>query len=199
MKALLPSLFAASLVAAAAGPSFAQSGNGWSHGTSVAVVAGAATSASDPGPLIGGTLAWDVTPRVAVEGAGSWLDRGRSADGFNAALKLRGYWRREGTSPFAEAGFGLYRLSVKPGADLPDFYRRRMESNPGGLATRAFTDPVFHLGAGLSFAASRHLSLQPAFETLLVTRSSRLHTLVSFSLRMAWRFEDRPVTPDRRR
>lgn len=197
MQSLLRSALAATLVVSTSAPALAQAGHGWAHGTSVAAVVGAATSASDPGPVVGGALAWDLTPRVAVEGAGTWLDRGHGADAFNAALKVRGHWRQQGTSPFVEAGFGLYRLSVNPGADLPGFYARRMSANGAGLATRAFTDPVLHLGAGLTFAPSRHLALQPAFETMLVTRDSRTHTLLLFSLRMAWRFEDRPVTPAR--
>jgi hypothetical protein len=77
---------------------------------------------------------------------------------------------------------------------MPGFYQRRTLDN-GRLDS--FTDPVFHVGAGLNIFTSRHLALQPAIEALIVTSDSHAYTIAAFSLRLGYHFEDHPVTLSR--
>ncbi len=166
----------------------------WGHGTTVSASLGVAADGSDIGATAGGAVGWELTPRVLVEGSGVWLDRRGGSHGFNAALKVRAGLTRSGVSPFAEGGIGLYRVSTKGWDAMPEFYRRRMVGQGSGLTQRAFTDPVFHVGTGVNVFMSRHLSVQPAVEALLVTRDSHAYTLASVSVRLAYHFEDHPVT-----
>jgi hypothetical protein len=166
----------------------------WGHGTTVSASVGVATDQSDTGGLAGGALGWELSPRVMVEGSGLWLDRPGGSHGFNAALKVRAGLTRTGVSPFVEGGVGLYRLTTDTSGEMPEFYHRRMASQGASLSQRSFTDPVFHIGAGVNVFTSRHLSLQPAAEVLLVTRDGHTYTLAAFSLRLAYHFEDHPVT-----
>lgn len=166
----------------------------WGHGTTISASVGVATDGTNTGGLASGAVGWELTPRVAVEGSGTWLDRREGGNGFNAALKVRAGLTRTGVSPFVEGGVGLYRVTYAASDVMPGFYRRRMPSQGASLMPRSFTDPVFHVGAGLNAFTSRHLSVQPAAEVLLVTRGGHAHTLAAFSLRFAYHFEDHPVT-----
>ena len=154
--------------------------------------AGVATASSDTGGIAGGAIGWEITPGMLVEGSGLWLDRRSGSHAFDAALKVRAGLRRSGVSPFIEGGFGLYHVSAKTSGEMPEFYRRRTPA--GGMSTGSFTDPVFHLGTGINVFVSRHLALQPAAEALIVTRGGHAYTLGAFSLRLAYHFEDHPVT-----
>jgi len=166
----------------------------WSHGSTVAVSGGLASGSSHSGAMLGGAIGWELTPRVMVEGSGLWLERG-DADGFNAALKVRAGLRGSGVSPFVEAGFGLYHVTAAAPERMPEFYRRRMTGSQ--MSSRAFTDPVFQMGAGVNLFTSRHVAFQPAAEVLFVTRGSHAHTLGAVSLRVIYHFEDHPVTLSR--
>jgi hypothetical protein len=200
MQPLLRLVCTGLFVICSAEPAVAQiADDDWTRGTTVGGAAGSASSSSHSGPLLGGTIGWEVTPRFTLEGAASWLDRGQGADGFLAALKARVGVRHEGTSPFVEGGFGLYRMTTDGSGEMPEFYRRRMVAGSTATTSQAFTDPVFLAGGGLNFFLRRHLALQPALEALFVTRGGHMHTIGAFSLRLVYHFEDRPVTPSRRR
>lgn len=166
----------------------------WGHGTTVSASVGVAADGSATGAAAGGAVAWELTPRVLVEGSGVWLDRREGSHAFNAALKVRAGLTRGGVSPFVEGGVGLYRVTSRTSAPMPGFYQRRLASQGAGLTRQVFTDPVFQVGAGVNVFASRHLSLQPAVEALVVTRDAHAYTLTVFSLRLAYHFEDHPVT-----
>ncbi len=166
----------------------------WGHGTTVSASLGMAADGAGTGATAGGAVGWELTPRVMVEGGGLWLDRREGSHGFNAALKVRAGLTRTGVSPFVEGGVGLYRVTTSAVDGMPGFYRRRMARQGSGLMQQVFTDPVFHVGAGVNVFTSRHLSLQPAVEALIVTRDSHAYTLTAFSLRLAYHFEDHPVT-----
>lgn len=200
MTAVLRASIVGALLTLASSPGSAQTGTeDWEHGTTVSAVSGVAFDSSATGILAGGALGWEVTPRVMVEGNLTWFDRGDGANAFNAALKARFGLRRQGTSPFVEGGFGLYRMTCDTSADVPDFYRRRMVSDTAIIAEQTFTDPVFHLGGGINIFVSRHFSLQPAVEALIVTDDGRAYTLGAASFRIVYHFEDHPVTPSRGR
>jgi hypothetical protein len=188
------------LVVSIAAPAWAQSSvsppdrGDWTHGSVLALAGGVATGSSDTGAIAGGAIGWEITPRVMVEGSGLWLDRDNGADGFNAAVKVRAGLKRAGVSPFAEAGVGLYHVSTNGSDAMPEFYRRRMTTDSGGMTTQSFTDPSFHVGAGVNVFVSRHVALQPAAEMLVVARDSQTFTVAAFACRVAYHFEDHPVT-----
>jgi hypothetical protein len=150
----------------------------WSHGTTLSLAGGLASASSDVGPIAGAAIGWEVTPRVVLEGSGLWLDRD-AGDAFNAAMKLRAGLKGRGVSPFVEGGFGVYHVTTKASP--------QQTSN----------DPVFHLGAGVSFFLSRHIALQPAAEALIVMGDSDTYTVGAFSIRLSYHFEDHPVTLSR--
>jgi opacity protein-like surface antigen len=171
----------------------------WSHGTTLSAIGGLATDMSDPGAAAGGAIGWELAPRVAIEGSALWLDDAAGADGFNAALKVRAGLREAGVSPFVEGGIGLYHVSTTAGPEtMPAFYKSRMISSANGTTmTQSFTDPSFHIGAGINVFVSRHIALQPAVEAMIVTADSQSYTLTAVTIRIAYHFEDHPVTSSR--
>lgn len=175
-------------------------GNEWSHGTTLNISGGVATDSAATRPFAGTSVGWEITPAIAIEGSGYWLDRSSGADGFAAALKVQtGLIVPHTAVPFLEAGVGLYRASFDPVTSLiPDFYRRRMAaiaSRPG--ATNTFTDPSLILGGGLNIFVTRHVAIRPDIETMIVRRDSQNHVVTAVAVHMAYHFESHPVTPTR--
>ena len=171
----------------------------WSHSTTLSLAGGLATDTSDPGAAAGGAIGWGLAPRVAIEGSALWLDDAAGTGGFNAALKVRAGLRQAGVSPFVEGGIGLYHVSTTAGPEtMPAFYGNRMVSATNGTTvTQSFTDPSFHIGAGINVFMSRRISLQPAVEAMIVTADSQSYTLTLATIRLAYHFEDHPVTRSR--
>ena len=175
--------------------------NEWSRGTTLAGFAGVATDATNGGPVVGGAVGWDLTPRFAVEGSGAWIEYGESRSGFAGALKLR--TRLAGTSTrnaFAVAGVGLYRASfARKDVDMPSFYSRRISAHDRmDQLGRTFTDPSLVVGGGASFALTRHVTIRPDVEAAVVLRARRSNVLTSIAVHAVYLFESHPVTPTRR-
>jgi hypothetical protein len=79
---------------------------------------------------------------------------------------------------------------------MSDFYRRRLGTSVIGTPRGAvFTDPVVRLSAGVDVPLGRAFLLRPEASALFVRRDGRGETVGLFGLRLAYRFEDRPVTP----
>lgn len=175
----------------------------WERGTTMTGFAGVATDSSGSAPVLGGSLGWEVTPRLALEGSGSWLDFGHGASAFAGDLRVRTrLWGRRHIDPFAEAGIGLYRASydARHAPDVPSFYRRRMPAGlPETLSIRTFTDPTVVLGAGLNVYLHRHLALRPDVGATIVMRGGRTHVVRTVAVHAVVHFEDHPVTPWRGR
>ena len=136
--------------------------------------------------------------RWESRGLGNWLDRGTGAEAFAAALKFQAGVRSHHTiGPFAEAGVGLYHASFDTTAtNIPDFYLQRMPSPRSTTST--FTDPSFIVGGGVNVFASRHISISPVVELMIVRRDSESHYVTAIAAQFAYHFEDHPVTPARR-
>jgi hypothetical protein len=174
-------------------PSASEPGD-WRHCTILSAVGGVATDSSDPGGVAGGAVGWEIFPRLSVEGGALWVNDAAGADGFNAAVKVRAGFRQTGVSPFVEGGFGLYRVSTTNGPDaMPPFYAHRMMATGGTMRTQSFTDPAFHLGAGINVFASRHIALQPAVEAMIVPADSQTYTVTMITMRLTYHFEDHRV------
>jgi hypothetical protein len=151
--------------------------------------------------MIGGSVGWAITRRLALEGSGLWVDHPADGDAFAGTLKLQASWReRHRAVPFVLAGAGLYRISIGRGADpLPTFYRRRMSPGSAFGQARTFTDPTVVFGAGTNLFVSRNLALRPEAEGMIVLRDSRSHLVTAFRIGVVYHIEDHPVTPSRSR
>jgi hypothetical protein len=189
------------LLSASATAGWAQSDvrvNEWSRGTTLGGFAGVATDTTNTGPAIGGAVGWDLTPRFAIEGSGSWMYFGESRTGFAGAVTLR--TRLAGTATrnlFATTGAGLYMASfADKTVAMPEFYSRRISPrdrmDPFG---RTFTDPSVVIGGGASFALTRHLSIRPEVRTAFVLRNGRSNVLTSAGVHVVYHFENHSVTP----
>jgi hypothetical protein len=166
----------------------------WRHCTIVTAAGGIATDTSDPGAAAGGAIGWEIFPRVGVEGSALWTEDAAGLDGFNAAMKLRAGFRQTGISPFVEGGVGLYHVSTTSASDkVPEFYARRMATATSRTLTQSFTDPAFHIGAGVNIFVSRHFALQPAIEAMIVPADSQTFTMTMVMVRLGYHFEDHRV------
>jgi hypothetical protein len=166
------------------------------HATTLNVFAGASSDSSETGVAAGMAMGWEVSPLLALEGSGSWLDRGDGADAFAAAFKIQARMRSLRTAvPFVEAGFGLYRAWFDPNSTaIPEFYQDRITATD-----RTVTDPAFVAGGGVSLMLSRRISLRPEIETMLVRDAGRNYFVTTFAARLAYHFGDRPITQAVRR
>lgn len=167
----------------------------WTRGTLISGFAGVAADGSRRGPLFGGTIGWDVSPRLAVDGSGTWAEYGDGFDAFAASVKARAnlaWWGR--AVPYVQGGIGLYHTSFDRDAPrVPNFYRRRM--NGMGPGSHNFTDPSIVFGGGFNLSVSRTVRLRPDIEAAVVLRDSRRHVVTSYRLHLVYVFEDHPVTP----
>lgn|SRR5687767_6359421 len=228
MRALrrLPAVTVAWLALAAA--AFAQTAapHEWSRGTTLNGFAGIATESSSSGPAFGGALGWELTPRFALEGSGSWIEFDGRHNAFAAAMKVRGrLFGRRKIDPFLQGGIGLYRASFDartdemPGpmmngtfigampslasyrfGDVPHFYQHRMDDFAGDdMLRRTFTDPAFVFGGGVNLFVTRHLAIRPDVEAMVVVRDRRSQMVTSIGVHAVYHFEEHPVTPALRR
>ena len=81
----------------------------------VSVTAGAASASSGTGLVLGGSVLFDVTERLAVEGAGAYLGRGKGADAFTlgGSLLVNLLPLSQRIVPYAVIGGGLYHVSFE--------------------------------------------------------------------------------------
>ena len=182
----------------------------------LSVVGGLASGSSSTGGAIGGTFTLDVSDRLSIETAGSYLDRGRGADGVygNAGLLVNLLPAGSTVVPYAAIGGGVYHVSFdldaphimdmqsqafmtqwadRAFAQMPRMYADRLRSMiwpepPGGWGRRSFTDPVMTLGGGVRLDLTPHLSLRPDVRALVVFGDGRSSTLGMFSLGVGYRF-----------
>ncbi len=196
--------FAVAVVSLAA-PAWAQSvvqANEWGRGTTLTGFTGVAVDSSRRGPLFGGAVGWEITPRLAIEGSGLWAEHGSGSDVFAGALKVRAalFGARErlrAAVPFLQAGIGMFRASLDVRDDMPGFYRHRMPRDVSRGVTRSFTDPSVVFGAGADVFVSRNLAIRPDVEAMVVLRSSASHIAAAIRFNVVYHIEDHPVTPAR--
>jgi hypothetical protein len=102
-----------------------------------------------------------------------------------------------GTNPYVEGGIGLCRSTFDAGqAKVPAFYQKRMVETPAAsMMNHTFTDPTFAFGAGLNIIATRHVAIRPAVEVTMVFRNRDTFTMAAGVVRLAYHFENHPVTP----
>jgi hypothetical protein len=176
-------------------------GNMWSHGTTLNVFGGAAATSGDRAAVAGGALGWEIKPWFALEGTGGWLDWGQSAHAFTATMTAHvAMPMPHPVVPFLAAGMGLYHASFSRfDAAMPRFYRHRMAGPGFGAAqTLTFTDPSLVAGGGGNLFVNRHWTIRPEVMANVVLRDSRSFVVTTGVVRLAYHFEDHPVTPRQR-
>ena len=172
--------------------------NVWSHGTTLNIFAGASSEPMKGAFTAGGAIGWQVTPTMAIEGTGGWIDSQSSSPWFIAALKAQARLAYAGgTNPYVEGGIGLCRATFDAGqANVPALYHKRMAEAPGAaMMNHTFTDPTFAFGAGLNIIVTRHVALRPAVEVTTVFRNHDTFAMTAGVVRLAYHFENHPVTP----
>jgi hypothetical protein len=175
--------------------------DGWRRGTTLNLFGGAAATSNDQGPMAGGAVGWEVTPRIALEGSGTWFEWGHRAHAFGATLRTHvAIATARPVVPFLSGGVGLYRAWFRTeDTEMPAFYRRRMRDEPEGVGVSAtFTDPSVVFGGGVNVFVSRHVAIRPDVEATVAMRNSRTHVVTTAAFHLAYHFEDRPITPARR-
>jgi hypothetical protein len=175
--------------------------NEWSRGTTLNGFVGATMDSSQSGPAVGGAMGWELTPRVTIEGRGSWAEFGQDTNSFAGALRvsLRVAGRRH-IDPFIHTGVGLYRATFGAGETaVPTFYRRRMVSSEQGVTSQTFTDPTLIGGGGVSIFVNRHFALRPDVDVAFVFSDGRSHVVTTVALHAVYHFESHPVSPTRGR
>ena len=111
---------------------------------SAGATGGVATGAMTTGATIGGTLAFDATDRVTVEGRGLWQQRGTGSEGVDVSASLMfTLYRGESASPYVSIGGGLYRVRF----DLDD--RRMFGGDAFPFAPGTMIGPVQSYGIGM--------------------------------------------------
>jgi hypothetical protein len=170
------------------------------RGTELAVLAGVAATSNDTGPMAGAVVEWRMSRRISVEARAAWLDRGPGADAFTADVGgVVNLIPQQTITPLVGVGFGLYRAAFDGSVPaMPEFYRRRAGAGGGPPAGGwSFVDPVLRTTAGVDMHLGRRLSLRPEASALFIRRDGRGKTVGTFSVRVGYRFEDRPITPTR--
>jgi hypothetical protein len=166
------------------------------HCTSIGVNAGVVSAASERDAIVGASLGWRITPRVAIEGRAAWSNPD-GAEIFAGALSAEVRLISRRSSPYVKGGIGLYRAAFDLSETPPDFYARRIE--PGALAHQSFVDPSVVGGAGFEVFATRRISLRPEVEAVVVLRDWRRHVAVAATVQAVYHFEYGRVTPARGR
>ena len=151
--------------------------------------------------LFGGAVGWELLPRLSFETTTKWMVPERGAEAFSAMVTAQvPLLGRRKFAPFVMAGAGVLRASYDlEQSAVPLFYARRMEDTGGPVTEtrRTFVDPAFVFGGGISMFASRHVSIRPEVEAMVVHEDGRTRTTTSIAVRVAYHFETHRVTPNR--
>jgi hypothetical protein len=199
-------LLAIAVVTTAAVPAAAQTATEdapWTRATSLAVSGGAAHDEPDWNGSFGGAVQWELTPHLAIEGAGRWIDRGRESNAFagelSALFGLAG--TRDTFVPYVLAGVGFHHrvFDRRPAAadGMPAFYMHRFRADHGFGTRESFTDPTVVLGTGVDIALSRTVVVRPDARVLWAIAGGRRHPVAVVTVALGYRFEHKPVTPAR--
>jgi hypothetical protein len=175
---LVAGLIAAALTGLAAHASGQTvAGVNWHRGTTLGGFIGAASSQSVTDAAAGATVGWELTPHLAIEGRGLWLDAGPGADAFTALLGARvPLLPGRLIVPFIAGGVGVYRAM----------------SDGGG----SFDDVDVAVGTGADIALGGRLTLRPEVTALFVTTGAT-RTIPIFGAHLAYHFDSHPMTPAR--
>lgn len=172
--------------------------------TSLAVTAGGSRADEATRLVLGGSARWELTPHLAFEGVGRWMDRARHPDAYagELAVVLGLSGTRESAVPYVVGGVGIHRRSFhrEDGAPAaPEFYRRRFADAVSRAGPReTFTDPTLALGIGVDLPVGGQITVRPDLRALVLFGGGRRDTVWVGTVSVGYRFQHRPVTPARR-
>lgn len=170
-------------------------GNPWHEGTMLSGIVGVGRE-SGANPLIGGSIAWEMVPHLAIEGRGTWLRIGDGAGAFAASVAARVPLRPgRRVVPFVSGGVGLHRATFDSTAarGVPAFFRRRMTAS----GAHTFDDFAVFASAGTDVYVTTHLAIRPEISTFVVRGPSSWRAVPAVGLHLAYHFENHFVTPSR--
>jgi hypothetical protein len=152
------------------------------RGAELSLFAGATTDA----PAFGWSAGWRVSPRVALEGSGAWVDDA-SVECFAALFSARVYLRTtRRAAPFLSAGAGLFHASVDSSdSRTPDFY---LDRTIPGSPEKAFNDFVAAGGGGLDVHIRGRIWIRPDARLLVVVDGWRANVLMLAGFHITYSF-----------
>jgi hypothetical protein len=185
------------LALAIAGEAYAQ-GPDLTRGTTLNALAGGTFTSTTQQGNFGGAFGWELAPRVSLETTMKWLVPDNGAEAFSAIVTAQvPLVTGRKIVPFLVAGAGANRATYDLSQNnVPEFYRNR--ANEVGAvegAHKSFLDPAIVFGGGISFFATRHISLRPEVEVMTVWNAGKTYTTTSAAVRFAYHFELHRVTP----
>jgi len=182
----------ASLWATSASAQLTPTAIDWTRGTELTLHTGAATASSTTGATVGGSVQWDVTRWVAIQGRATWFDRGFDATTFGGDVSaLVNLVAMRSVTPYVGVGGGIYRASFQSaGATMPAFYRDRLSTPTLGV-TNTFTDPGLRVTAGVDLVRQtprRHWTVRPEVSFTTLFANGRSETLTGAAVGVGYRF-----------
>jgi hypothetical protein len=172
-------------------------------------------SGSDTGFAIGGSLAYDLTPRLTLEASGIYLDRDASAWSTDAGLRLNFAPSSRGVVPYFALSGGVYservdtvfgdltfvrdgregRGTLLPGRTpqlVRDAFRTvgtfgRIEDFFAPVRDERRTDAMLTFGGGVRLASGSHVFVRPDVRAQVVFGSDT-RVLGLFTLNFGYRF-----------
>jgi hypothetical protein len=191
-------LLTAQLAAAQVAPGVSSPVKGWTLAGSTEV----ATVSDESGVAVGAAVAWNFTPRWAIEIGGQWLDRPAGEEAWAVLATTQFRLLPEGRYvPYVRAGLAAYTTTLDSAMPaVPGFYARRMQrlqSQSWFRNRHTFTDPAIVLGGGLDLQITGNLYLRPTVDVLAVIRSGDSLVTPIAGLQVAYHFATGRVTPAR--
>jgi len=165
----------------------------WRHGTTVTGFFGAQSAASDTTAAGGAGVGWEVTPRIAIEGRGTWLRVNKETSDFAATLAAHmPLISGRAVAPFFNAGIGMYRATFDAGRQMPEFYSRRMANGlESGLHT--FQDFLVLAGGGLNVFLNDHVAIRPDVNVMFVTTRKDARPVGVYGVQLVYHFDPHPI------
>jgi Outer membrane protein beta-barrel domain len=170
----------------------------WQRGSTLSVFGGAATASSSTDPGFGGSMGWELTPRLSIEGRALWLVADSGPDAFSALLGTRFALRASRPFvPVVTASAGVYHAAFDVrSTTIPDFYQRRIDelmAAGGPRSSYTFNDFSLQVGGGFDIFLTEHLVFRPELSLLLATDGSDSRPQALYGVQFAYHFEPHPV------
>ena len=146
-----------------AGTASAQTHNNpFRFGTTLSGFAGGTADSDSTAAAAGLGLGWEMTKRLAIEGATLWSVPGDNQNDFSVILGSKINLTAKRSGPFVTAGAGMYRASFDSLAGpLPPFYSARLTPTERIGVSGRFDDFVASVGGGTEFFFNSHWAVRP--------------------------------------
>lgn len=165
--------------------------NPFRFGTTLAVFAGGTADSEGPAPAAGLELGWEITRRLAIDGATLWSVPGNGQHDFAVLIGPKFNVSHSQTAvPFFSAAVGMYRASFDSLAGpLPPFYASRVNGTQAPNTQGSFDDFVTSVGGGAELFVHPHWAVRPDVRVLMVFGNSDVHWITAFGAHVAYHFE----------